>query len=319
MQTALRPMTLGEILDRTFEIYRKGFLLFLGVALLSSVGGMAIGLSSGLLYELALQLNLGDLWVKAFAKLPLLWVPNWQSSLTDLLAMPILVYVASCLFLKQKTTVRASVARCTKRWLSWIGFGMVLFVAWVVLPRIAMRPIWIFRREFVSAHPFGLSASWAVFAYQWPFDLAGWLLKFLGALAFGFSVPAWSLERIGVLNALRRGWTVAKPSWFRLAVAMLMCDTIKQALDFSFNELQELAFRLLFRGFGVSHLPGDFGLLIAALLSAASSLLTVPLLPIAITLIYYDVRIRREGFDVEKLMEAGGLTAPVETPSAELA
>ena len=34
MQAALRPMNLGEILDRTFEIYRKKFLLFAGIAAL---------------------------------------------------------------------------------------------------------------------------------------------------------------------------------------------------------------------------------------------------------------------------------------------
>src|SRR5580692_898851 len=32
MPAQLRPMTLGEILDRTFEIYRKQFLLFVGIA-----------------------------------------------------------------------------------------------------------------------------------------------------------------------------------------------------------------------------------------------------------------------------------------------
>jgi hypothetical protein len=316
MPAALRPMTLGEILDRTFEIYRRGFLLFLGIVLLSSVGSLALGVFSGLLYELALQLNLGDLWAKAFANLRL-WAPNWQSSLADLLTLPILVYAASCFFLQQKTTVRASVPWCTRRWQSWIGFGMVLLVAWVVLPRIAMRPLWIFRYQHASAHPFGLSASWAALAYQWSFDLVVWLLKFLGVLAVGFSVPAWSLERIGIGNALRRGWTIAKPSWFRLAMAVLMSDMIKHVLDFSFGELQKLAFLILSKCFGGFHRPEDYSFAIFLLVAQAASLLTVPLLPIAITLIYYDVRIRREGFGVERLMEAAGIESPQAASDAE--
>jgi hypothetical protein len=34
MEAVLRPMNLGEILDRAFEIYRKKFLLFAGIAAL---------------------------------------------------------------------------------------------------------------------------------------------------------------------------------------------------------------------------------------------------------------------------------------------
>jgi hypothetical protein len=32
MQAALRPMNLGEILDKTFAIYRRKFWLFVGIA-----------------------------------------------------------------------------------------------------------------------------------------------------------------------------------------------------------------------------------------------------------------------------------------------
>jgi hypothetical protein len=36
-----------------------------------------------------------------------------------------------------------------------------------------------------------------------------------------------------------------------------------------------------------------------------------PLFPIAITLFYYDQRIRHEGFDIEMMMNAAGMNAPV--------
>jgi hypothetical protein len=32
--------------------------------------------------------------------------------------------------------------------------------------------------------------------------------------------------------------------------------------------------------------------------------------PIAVTLFYYDQRIRREGYDIEKMMESAGMNAP---------
>jgi hypothetical protein len=41
------------------------------------------------------------------------------------------------------------------------------------------------------------------------------------------------------------------------------------------------------------------------------------LYPIALTLFYYDQRIRREGYDIERLMDSAGLNAPVTLPGAD--
>jgi hypothetical protein len=43
-----------------------------------------------------------------------------------------------------------------------------------------------------------------------------------------------------------------------------------------------------------------------------------PIYPIALALFYYDQRMRREGYDIERLMDAVGLHAPL-TPPAEAA
>jgi hypothetical protein len=40
-------------------------------------------------------------------------------------------------------------------------------------------------------------------------------------------------------------------------------------------------------------------------------------LPVALTLLYYDQRIRHEGYDIERMMDAAGLNAPPTPPSGE--
>lgn len=45
--------------------------------------------------------------------------------------------------------------------------------------------------------------------------------------------------------------------------------------------------------------------------SYIATMLAAPLFPIAITLIYYDQRIRLEGFDIEWMMDAAGMIEPV--------
>jgi hypothetical protein len=53
------------------------------------------------------------------------------------------------------------------------------------------------------------------------------------------------------------------------------------------------------------------------LLFAVMSTLVGPVYPIATTLFYYDQRIRQEGYDIERLMEAAGMNALVTQPGVE--
>ena len=44
MNTQLRPMVLGEILDRTAELYRRHFLLFAGISAIFATAMLAVQL-----------------------------------------------------------------------------------------------------------------------------------------------------------------------------------------------------------------------------------------------------------------------------------
>jgi hypothetical protein len=54
-------------------------------------------------------------------------------------------------------------------------------------------------------------------------------------------------------------------------------------------------------------------------LNTAIASLIGPIYPIALTLFYYDQRIRREGFDIEQMMAAAGLNPTERPPEAALA
>jgi len=45
--------------------------------------------------------------------------------------------------------------------------------------------------------------------------------------------------------------------------------------------------------------------------------MTASLASIALTLFYYDQRIRHEGYDIERMMEAAGFNAPASSPLGE--
>jgi len=48
----LRPLTLGEILDRTFSLYRRHFLLFLGITAIPQLLILALNLTQTLLTKM---------------------------------------------------------------------------------------------------------------------------------------------------------------------------------------------------------------------------------------------------------------------------
>lgn len=57
--------------------------------------------------------------------------------------------------------------------------------------------------------------------------------------------------------------------------------------------------------------PGEAPSILAQLLSSIVSIIAYPLVPITATLLYYDVRIRREGFDIEMMSAKLEASTPV--------
>ena len=81
-----------------------------------------------------------------------------------------------------------------------------------------------------------------------------------------------------------------------------------------------VAFWWIFSGYGTG---AFYQIRLDAFIAAigAVSALASPLFPIAITLIYYDQRIRHEGYDIVRMMETAGMNTiaalPAETPKPE--
>ena len=52
-------------------------------------------------------------------------------------------------------------------------------------------------------------------------------------------------------------------------------------------------------------------------INVGSGVLICPIWATGVTLLYYDQRVRKEGFDIEWMMQAAGLTAPAPAPLLE--
>jgi hypothetical protein len=135
----------------------------------------------------------------------------------------------------------------------------------------------------------------------------GFLLLFvpglLWTLSYSMIVPVTILEtRRGNLNRpeiRRRSWELVRDNRGKVFAIMFVIIVIQMLLGWG---AQLLAATILG--------TGSTALLLGGVASNLASIFIYPLQTIAITLLYYDLRIRKEGFDLEMLSQAIGSPSP---------
>lgn len=137
-----------------------------------------------------------------------------------------------------------------------------------------------------------LAASFLVFLVE----AIGFVLCIVpGLLAFALYTavtPALMIEEIGPIQAMRRSWQLLKPRlWAVLGIAIL-ARLIAGFLGNVLGGIPTVAATM----FG-----GSFAWLFVAIGSVLSSLVSAPIVAIVSTLLYFDGRIRHEGFDLQMM------------------
>jgi hypothetical protein len=128
MSEGLRPLTLGEILDRTAQLYRRNFLLFAGIAaiptgaMLRAV--MPIGAALGIFGVLSATSGVtpGFLSIGLIAGLVLLFFP--VAVAVTVLSQAALTGASISTHMGRKPTIRAAITSVWSRF--WTYFGLLL-------------------------------------------------------------------------------------------------------------------------------------------------------------------------------------------------
>jgi hypothetical protein len=322
MREAMRPMSLGEILDKTFQMYRTRFLRVFAVGALPSVIVLVFyTLSTGysaLLRHLqrtgASDYTLGSMTGWYF------WIAGslFLASLAGATALSLaaLTEATARTFLGATFTIRGAYGSAWKRrWRNFSLFAMEFLIV-VVIPWLAIYGILKLKRFQPVLAGLGGYGCTIVAAVLIPavVVVAVWLLL---RLSLGF--PACVMEKVSAWRALKRSGVLSKKTKGRLLVVFLLGN----ALDLIFSlgvpyPVAIVTFIFAGAGGGGKHLDTHGVVLMYVILGLwiVVPSLVRPLYGIALTLIYYDQRMRREGYDVEKLMNSAGWTA-TETGTAE--
>jgi hypothetical protein len=315
MESNLRPLTLGEILDRTAQLYRENFLLFAGI----------FAVYAGVLLVLnLLRLGLVALLQAQHLAGALVWV-NTISSCVELLVMFLLFGAAiaaisravAWVHLGEPATIRGAYLSILPRLGRYIWLMTITaFRVWtplVLLYAGLLGTFFIYGSKGAGAHTGAAAAAnpqatTAVMVASVVFFLllipVG-IYTILMSLRYSLAVPACVVENMKARKAIRRSIELAKGSWGRIFLLALLVGVIKLALV---GVTQAFVFVAAFK-----HPGQQLGLGLSAISQIISFFTTSFLGPIwaaGITLFYYDQRIRKEGYDIEWMMQAAGLSVP---------
>ncbi|MGA2888131.1 MAG: hypothetical protein ABSE51_08775 [Terracidiphilus sp.] len=311
MNEPLCPLSLAEILDRTFHIYRTKFLAFAGLAAIPALAMMVIHSTDTVWLHLRSHVHSSDRGgVLAWNFIISLGFYH-VSSFLGLLILPASVKLASEIILGENGTLLFSLFFVATRWRSYLLVAVLKISAQLVIPEILMTAL-LFGAAGIEVVTGDVSHEAGILAFLVVLLLVAGCIPFvwLGA-CLSLTVAACALEGITGIGVLRRSWSLSKGGRFRVIFAWLMVVALGLLLDIAVRFLFRWSVVFPFNGNQLGNASQHLYVEGLYLLYATVSAFVSPVYSIATTLIYYDQRIRHEGYDVERMMEAAGLNAPV--------
>jgi hypothetical protein len=314
MESNLRPLSLGEILDRTAQLYRTNFLLFAGIfavyaGVVAVLNLLQIGLTSWLGPHPAAGVRILS-GIAAIIEALLIFLFAGA-------AMAAINRAVAWVHLGEPATIRGAYQSILPHlgrylWLMflvafyiWAPFLVVCVIAGVgiaLVPGIASGgPISTNPQAGLIVLLIGIASLlillWVVYAI--------WM-----ALRYSLAVLACVVENLKARKAIRRSVELSKGARGRIFMLWLLVFIIEIILIvISQFFIYVLAF--LHNG----HL-GPVAQAISQVIGFFTNSFLGPIYATGLTLFYYDQRVRKEGYDIEWMMQAAGLT--VTSPAAEL-
>lgn len=286
-------MQLGEILDGTFNIYRRHFLLFMRLSLILvwlpsafwvyfqvRFGGNPISAIAFLEQHLLAALGLGLVWLIV-------------ATAAGLLLRAGTIRIISDSYLGQepdlRDALRFGVGKIIPLLLVTLSKNLLLFLIGV-FGWLGIMVLTVLGRMGGT----GLAALLAVAAFVGLVWFVAWV-----ACGYGTTTPIVVLEELpSSFDAFGRSWELTRGMrgkvFGTMAVAWLLSALLPGFVIAGIS--------------GALNATGNTSLQpVFVVLSSLISIVLAPILPCALTLLYYDLRVRREAFDLQVLSAQLGI------------
>jgi len=254
----LRPLTLSDLLDETFRIYRSHFPLFAGLAIAVAIPTILFQLVAGT--GTVFGTLIGD-----FNNAGSLGQPVPQSPLSfiqypvALLLLPFqtgtLILTAVLVCLNQPVSFLEVLGAVTRR---YFGLWLVNLLLIVTAALLICLPVGIFL-----------------------------------VVRLAVALPAFFAERAPATAAIERSWRLTAGSFWRTLGILVLVLVVNYAVTLALSPLLYALATLLP---GISNqVKGDLVVIVSGLLGQV----VLPVYAIGVTLVYFDLRVRKEAFDLE--------------------
>jgi hypothetical protein len=275
----LRPLEIGDLLDETFRMYRRHFLLFAGLSVLLSIPSAALsGFSYFALFNgLLQQTSPGEISASPqpnLGMLETLLVTYGIAGLISLILVPFIygavAYAACESALGRPVTASGVLMGVVRRYFSLLGYWVLIGLMAILF---CLLPLWIW-----------IWVGWAVV------------------------MPVMFVENVGLGAAMSRSWRLVEGRWWRTFLIIFLLFVVYEVVRIALGAYLALAQGLLQLLF-----PSVVILWFTAATTVIVDSLVNPVIQIAIVLIYFDLRVRKEALDLFQL--AQGVAAPSPIPA----
>ena len=305
----LRPLSLGEVLDRTFSLYRSRFWLFASIASVSAsvqVIVQAIALAAARIVFRSIAPNGPThrgrpMPLHGFVSAELgTWIAALLFFLVSAITQAATSLAMSEVYLNQPASAKAALGVAARRWYRWIGIALWQAGSMLWIPLLAFIPGFVLLAfGSRSGNPAltvigGILLFLAVCA-AFP---AGFILYLRNTLA----IPAAMVERLTIRPAMRRSKALAAGTKGRIFVVLLIAG----ALYYLVALLESPATILIMLAPKQQHYLAQA---LALIVTFVGHTVVAPVALIGLTLVYFDQRVRKEALDLQLLLE--GNRAPV--------
>jgi hypothetical protein len=300
---ALRPMTVGDILDQSFSLYRKNFITLVGIVAVVHVPLLVLQVAGSLLFGTQLFNRNGSFAftqtqsLATLAGIGLLVLSAIVAGLASIFETSALSVVVSERLLGNSVNLRQAYRRALGHWQALLGMIFIIFGATVFFLLLLFIPLVLLLVVVGALSGTGTGSAAAalstslfacLFCLALPIVLVG---SYAVSVRLLFAPQAIVLENMGGIEGLRRSWRLVQGSFWRVLGITLVLSILVAIIGQGPAYVIAIVANLL---------PSPvLGLVINATAQSIINVIVLPLQFAAFTLLYYDLRIRKEGFDLQ--------------------
>jgi len=298
----LRPMSTGQLLDRTFALYRTNFILFVGIAALGPAAYLAFQLLTigSAAVPSAARASSGAAFASMGAGFFVGIVVAWAGMAISQAAT---VRAVAAVHLGREITIGGAYKALRGRFWRVLGvfFLTALLVGTAIVVIIVIAAV-VGTLVIAGAPRAGTTGV----VFRFVFVLAEAVLAAVLAMAiyarYSLAIQACVVEDLRAVASLKRSAVLSKGARGRVLAILFVFGVLSFVIGMVFGGLAG--------GVGTVLRNPIIALILVYLASFVSGCLTGPLATIGISVLYYDERVRKEAFDLQLMMASLDAPAP---------